>query len=587
MKNKIVLLFPVVTLLLAPNSYADETLKLQEIVVVDNSNKIDGETSNKQVINLDDKKGSTLADALKKSNSSVVVLQHGTPGSLVTLKTPGTHSNQTLVLIDDIPLSSGRGIQFDISHLPKNWFKSAEILQGPQGHIYGGYAVGGAVNLQSKEVSEERKLVAFTGGSTLLSANEGASFEGKINNIGTQLSAELSQAASGAIDNSAFNGIYEYGGLKFENNNFQTSFKQFFLRSDKDLPATPSFNFIGNQKTTQHLSIAKISYNDFHTSIAHQFSNIDYTSTNQNTNTVNNSLFFASKKSIPLTSWTKFNARLDANSNWSNGSTPTSIFEYSTGVSASEDFSLFKDSLVLSAGGRLDWFNRLGFEKNYGLGFNYNISEHYTLFGNYATGFTPPNYAELFGFPGFNVANPDLKSSHSRGTDVGLKTKYNKVSATMRLFSLWHKQLIVPSFTPQGLQYQNISNSFAYGMTRALNWEIFPWLEAMWEFSSVFHKDNKKEEIPLTPKYQSAFSFRFPSEKWALTTSYLYRGRMDDISKAPIRSNHDIGLSLLVSLTKNFEVELNASNLLNLHREDMKDYPLPGRAVGALVRITL
>ena len=583
--------FCLIVLFLSPHvCFGQGELTLDEILIEESSSLTESPTGYKEKIDLTGNHSESLASALKKS-SSTVVQQQGSQGSLVSIKVPGSiQSNQTLILVDDIPLTSGRGYQFDISHLPKRWFESVEVLQGTHGQIYGGYSAGGVVNLRTKEPKEDRGAMGFVGGNSQLSAQEGGSIHWKFNNnIATQLSAELNQTPEILKKNSSFSGIYQSGGFNFENRNFLTSFKQFLLLSDKLIPPSPGYNFVSTQKTTQHLSIAKFSYKNVHSSIAHHIANTDFSSSIEKTNTLNNSVFLVSKTSLPVAAWSRINLRGEAASNWLEGVTPQNINEYSFGASASHDLLLFDEKLTFSTGARLDWFDNLGLEKNYGLGLDYKISKKFSLFGNYGTSFTPPNYAQLFGFPGYNIGNSALKPSHSRGADIGLTSRLGKFSGTTRFFTLWHNDLITEQKTESGeRQYKNSQNSFAYGMSRSFGWELFPWLEAMWDFASVFHKFKNKEKVPFTPKYHSTMSLKFPFDNWTLITSYLFRGEMfDSFSNSTLRSNHDVGFSLLLTPVKNLELEITGANLLDLDREDMKDYPLPGRTLGALLRVII
>lgn len=588
--HKIILFVLLIVISYYPHlSSAQENITLGEILIEESSRISESSTSHIETIKLDETSSESLANALKKS-SAIVVQQQGAPGSLVSIKVPGSFkSNQTLILIDDIPLTSGRGFQFDISHLPKSWFGSAEVLQGIQGQVYGGYSAGGVVNLRTKAPSESL-FTGYAGGSSLNSAKGGGSLSWRLSdNIGTQISAELNQAPQFLNKDKAFTGIYEFGGISFENKNVLTSFKQFYLQSDKELPASPNYNVVSNQKTIQHLSVFKASYKNVHTSVAHHITNTDFQSPLEKSNTTNNAVYTVTKSSIPIATWSRLNLRGEGSSNWLSGTREKAINEITFGGALSHDLLLMEEKLIITTGGRVDWFNNLEIEPSYGAGIKYIISEKFSAFGNFGTSFTPPNYAELFGFPGFNVGNSNLKSSHSRGADIGLTSRLSKLSGTLRFFTLWHDDLITGETNSEGdYQYVNSDNSFAYGMTRAFVWNIFSWLEAGWDFTALFHKYRNKEVVPFTPKYHSTTSLKFPFDKWSLTASYLFRGEMlDSFANATLPSNHDVGLSLLYSPFKNFKLELTAANLLGLEREDMKNYPLPGRSIGALIRVNL
>ena len=83
------------------------------------------------------------------------VVQSGGAGGTVSLFIRGAKSEQTLVLVDGVPLNDPAGIGrgSDISQLPVENIERIEVLRGPQSTLYGADAIGGVVNIITRKGS--------------------------------------------------------------------------------------------------------------------------------------------------------------------------------------------------------------------------------------------------------------------------------------------------------------------------------------------------------------------------------------------------------------------------------------------------
>lgn len=89
------------------------------------------------------------ADALR-SLPGVSVNRSGGPQSLTAVRIRGAEANHTLVLIDGVEVNSADGI-FDFSNLMTEDIERVEVLRGPQSGLYGSGALGGVVNVITKQ----------------------------------------------------------------------------------------------------------------------------------------------------------------------------------------------------------------------------------------------------------------------------------------------------------------------------------------------------------------------------------------------------------------------------------------------------
>ncbi|MEY2855268.1 MAG: Outer rane cobalamin translocator, partial [Pseudomonadota bacterium] len=124
-----------------------------------------------------------LTSDLLATLPGVGVTRNGGPGTASLLRIRGAESDHTLVLIDGVqvndPASPGGG--FDFGNLLVGDTDRIELLRGSQSTLYGSQAIGGVVNIVSKEAGEESEadLLAEYGSmnSSLLKAGMGGRFD--------------------------------------------------------------------------------------------------------------------------------------------------------------------------------------------------------------------------------------------------------------------------------------------------------------------------------------------------------------------------------------------------------------------------
>ncbi len=94
-----------------------------------------------------------VADVLR-SVPGLDLTQYGTPGSLTSLFTRGTNSNQTLVLVDGLRMNSPYFAGYDWSGMTTENIDRIEIARGPFSALYGSDAIGGVVQVFTRPGAE-------------------------------------------------------------------------------------------------------------------------------------------------------------------------------------------------------------------------------------------------------------------------------------------------------------------------------------------------------------------------------------------------------------------------------------------------
>jgi len=99
--------------------------------------------------------GERSVSALLRRVPGLTVVNSGGPGARTDVSIRGADEDQTLVLIDGVPVNdpATTGGRFDFAGLQASGVERIEVLRGPQSALYGSDAIGGVVNVITRRGS--------------------------------------------------------------------------------------------------------------------------------------------------------------------------------------------------------------------------------------------------------------------------------------------------------------------------------------------------------------------------------------------------------------------------------------------------
>lgn len=101
---------------------------------------------------------------LLRFHGGIEVARLGGPGQVASVFIRGANSDHTLVLIDGVELNSGTAGLAAVQNVSPSMVERVEIVKGPRSSLYGSEAVGGVVNIITRQQAERLSFSAEAGG---------------------------------------------------------------------------------------------------------------------------------------------------------------------------------------------------------------------------------------------------------------------------------------------------------------------------------------------------------------------------------------------------------------------------------------
>jgi len=436
-----------VSSLLVPANAVFAAEGLGEVVVIATKTptKLEQIANSVSVITEEDIEKSNAHDVaeLLRSVPGIDVIQNGGVGKTTTVFLRGAQSQHTLVLIDGLEVNdpSSTANIFDFAHLNTDNIERIEILRGSGGTLYGSSAIGGVINIITKQgkgkVSSDLSLEY----GSYNTKKAKASVSGKVDRLGFSASASRTDIGGFSAFNKDRGGIEDDGydnatfstRLNYEINDLVTAdlnIRYTDAKTDFDNPSSDST--INNSNSDQINVGGKISAalldGRWNQDIGVGYLKLDRDSTSSFGTTVfdGRRLKFDWRNDFQLDEHNLILAGIE---------TERSEFKSSSGSDSSvrnnalylQDQFSYKDFHV-SFGGRVDDHEKFGAHYTYRISPTYLFKNTATkVKASYGTGFKAPSLFQLFS-SAFGDVN--LQPERSEGFDIGFEqgfqnNKYN------------------------------------------------------------------------------------------------------------------------------------------------------------------
>lgn len=456
--------------------------------------------------------GKTLTAILNSQAGLVVNGAENAPGTNQDVYTRGASTGNTLILIDNIPVSDASQISnaFDLNFIPVSQIERIEILRGSQSTLYGSDAVAGVINIITKKPGDNKLGISANGSyGSYKTWQGGAGLNGGIGRLsyiaGYQhtksdgFSAAYDSTGKGGFDNDGFkrNSVFAKVGLQATErwhlqymlnwSDYHTDLDAGGFADDRDYTMHNKYML---HAVSSRLNLGKGSWNLVYSYQQNKRNLLDDTLFVPNAGYSVNDFSSNTHQAETYVSW-DFTKQLQVitGADFRTSSTDQStrfiseFYKDSSRLSGDSahmrQFSYYASLLLhnmggfnLEAGGRYNNHNIYGSNGTFSVNPSYLVNNRHKLFINFSSAYKVPTLYQLYAAYGNKNLKPESTISYEAGYQGAL---YNS-NINVRVVGFYRQTKNLISFyslndPPYG-QYRNASKQDAYGGEAEASWRI-------------------------------------------------------------------------------------------------------------------
>jgi vitamin B12 transporter len=573
---------------------------------------------------LEQKQTSTIEKALR-GVPGLDLTQTGGPGEISTLFIRGANSENTLVMMDGIPLNDSVGAPFSYDYLDQlmvDGVKQIEVVRGPQSALYGSNAMAGVVNI----ITQGGKgplggSFSFDGGSygTLresLSAKGGdesgnfslaasrfdtagfpAAAGGVVNNPDQNTTSSL-KLASTLAPNVQENLLARYSQSHTSLDAYDPN--TFLLADDPDYFVDQKQWMMGSQTRWSLLNgdweqVLGISY--FDDNRAYNAVPNAYNSYFEQGQYDGQTAQVSWQNNLRLSKVETVIVGLQGSEEWGNLSDINNSFGYpvtdaisNANANTESLFAVSQTNLgerfFFHEGGRLDAHSQFGTHVTYQGGLAYFVPGVETkLKVNYGTGFMAPSLYQLYD-PTYGTAG--LQPETSTGFDFGFEQAFGKGLLLMGA-TYFHNDFNGLIDFDATSHYININQAQSEGWETFLSAKPASNLKCQVNYTYTWARDLQTgQELLRRPQNKAATDVIYslgPTE-WGMSVNYVGE-RLDYGAPAPLPEYFLVNLRASFALDEHLKFFTRVDNLLNDSYQEAFGFNTPGLSIFAGTKVAL
>ena len=605
----------------------DSSISLEEVIVTANKLEQKQNATGKivTVINaatLQANAGRTIAEILNEQAGLYLPGSLSNAGTVPSIYMRGASSGRTLILIDGMPVGDPSMIsnEFDLNLVPLNTIERIEILKGAQSTLYGSDAVGGVINIITKNKSIPNFSGDFSTGSygTQKINLQHSKSLGKLN-YALGFSNESASGFSSASDITGKNNFDKDG---YKNNNWfaninytinqnwnvkistrQTSYNADIdysaFKDDKDEKFNNATKLTGLiLKYKKEKSIFQFQYQLSTQDRQYKNDSTDRTYTIFEDNQYKGKSQFADAfYSTPLSkniqwiiggdfrygSYNQTYASISGYGPYNDIFKDT--FQYQTALYSSLLINDASNKWLLELGGRMNEHNRYGANQTFTISPSYKLNSQIRFMASASTGYKAPSLYQL----SYNEA---LKPEQSFNTEIGIEYKTNTVFAR----GVYYDRTI-----ENGIDYNYIDyNFFNYikqkvnGLELEFNWKANEKNNISLNYTLMNGQETNQNRVTTTdtitynyllkrPKNTAGIQWSFePSSKLNLSIAARYISKRYDVGgygaeDVSLKSYTLLNAHIQYKFSKHILLYADAQNIGNVAFQEINGYNAMGR----------
>ncbi|MEE4283720.1 MAG: TonB-dependent vitamin B12 receptor [Pseudomonadales bacterium] len=538
--------------------------------------------------------------------AGIDITNNGGAGKASSMFIRGTESDHVIFLINGIKVGSATLGTESFQMIPIEEIERIEIVRGPMSSLYGSEAIGGVVNIFTREAIEPLtpSLSAGMGSNNTKKINAGLSGRSTDSWYSVGVSHEQTdgfdacsaEAATGFFgcftdepDDDGFRNEsllaraghrfgdtldIEINALRTQGNvHFDGGFSpSFFVPNETDFMQQAlgaKINFAPNKTWRSNFSIGESrDKTDNRQSVDGSTSYFD---TTRKTASWQNDVFFDDKQTLTL-GLDYQDEMIDSDTNYAETSRDNKA------VFAQYQVMLDKQDIQLAV--RSDDNEQFGNRRTANVAWAYESSKQLRLSTSYGTAFKAPTFNELY-FP--NFGNTDISPETAKTLELGLRQSASRGSWSVALYHTNIDDLIGydPSIGQLGLA-NNISKTRIIGVETSAQTQLYDWvINGNVTLQNPENRDNSANDGNLLPR-RSEQSFRLDADRKTgqLNYGFTFRAvgeRFDDPDNTRKLAGYGtFDLRMNYRLQGNLLLEGSITNVLNKAYEDASGYNTGG-----------
>lgn len=531
----------------------------------------------------------------------VTVNQNGAFGGAATVRIRGAASEQTLVLIDSVPVNdpTSPGGGYDFASLDTAQIERIEVLRGAQSTLWGTDAIGGVVNIVTKRAAPGLGVTGFAEAGSFGTVRAGAAIQGGFDRGDFRLGASavssdgISKAdeADGNTEDDGYDAVTLAGRGRYELGFGELAATVRYVDSETEFDsygaATGTQDGDEVSKTTQlsgALTFTNIAFaGALETMIQVAAADIDRESFTNGVSSFGSQgerQVYRYQGTWNLTEDHRlaFGAEREDSASGGDSSTIDGVFVLLELQPV--------EGLVLTGGVRHDEADRFGAETTGKFAASWQLTDQVRLRGTAGTGFKAPTlFQTTYVCCGATEPNADLRAETSEGFDVGVEYTLagGRAAVEATYFDQTVENQIGFSFAVGG--YENIARVDTKGVELAARFVVSEAWSLAGNYTYIEAEDGQGGELIRLPEHSAYGELAYDGGRWGGALSVRHNGEEQD-SLGPVDAWTRLDASARYDLTDRMQLYVRGENLTDEQYQQVFGYGTPGLSGYFGVRLT-